>query len=68
MEEFKISNIDLINLNQYARSNYCSLFEALKNVSQIKGISPETISQIDKLLRYHQQKLPQLLFRKEYSE
>ena len=51
MEEFKILNIDLINLNQYARSNYCSLFEALKNVSQIKGISPETISQIDKLLR-----------------
>lgn len=50
MEEFKISNIDLVNLNAFSKRNYWSLYESLKKIEQVKGISPETIVNVNKLL------------------
>lgn len=58
MEEFKISNIDLVNLNAFAKRNYWSLYEALKNVDKIKGISAESLPKINKLLNLIDSHLP----------
>lgn len=50
MEAFKISNIDLVNLNAFARRNYWSLYETLENIDKAKGISAESHPKINKLL------------------
>jgi DNA helicase-2/ATP-dependent DNA helicase PcrA len=50
MSAFKVSHLDLININKYARQKVWSLFEALKNCSVIPGISNEALVNIDKLL------------------
>jgi DNA helicase II / ATP-dependent DNA helicase PcrA len=58
MDEFKVSNIDLVNLNAFAKRNYWSLYEALKNVDKIKGISAESLPKINKLLSLIEGHLP----------
>ena len=50
MEEFKVSNVDLVNLNAFAKRKYWSLYETLKNVDKVPGISPESLPKISKLL------------------
>lgn len=50
MKEFKIPNIDLVNLNAFAKRKYWSLYEALKNVDKVPGISSESLPKISKLL------------------
>ncbi|MDD3711097.1 MAG: UvrD-helicase domain-containing protein [Patescibacteria group bacterium] len=50
MEAFKISNIDLVNLNSFAKRNYWSLYEALENIDKVKGLSAESFPKINKLL------------------
>ncbi len=50
MREFKIANIDLINLGAEAKKRYISLYEILKTADQIKIIRPESVVKIKKLL------------------
>lgn len=50
MKAFKISHLDLININRYAQRKVFSLFEALKNHEEITGLSQESRSSIEKLL------------------
>ncbi|MFA5644298.1 MAG: ATP-dependent DNA helicase [Patescibacteria group bacterium] len=50
MEEFKIPNIDLINLNLEAKRRYWSLYEVLKNIDKVKDISSESLPKISQLL------------------
>lgn len=58
MEEFKVDGIDLVSINEFARRNYFSLFEALKNIDKIKGLSPKSQSSISKLLNLIESHLP----------
>lgn len=51
MEVFKVSHIDMININKKARTKVWSLFEALKNIDNILSISEKSISSIKKLLK-----------------
>ncbi len=50
MEIFKVSHLDLITINKVASRKVWSLYEALKNVDQISGLSSESVLNIDKLL------------------
>ena len=50
MPAFKVSHLDLININKYARQKVWSLFEALKNCSVIPGLSNESLLNINQLL------------------
>lgn len=50
MPAFKVSHLDLININKYARQKVWSLFEALKNSAAIPNISSEALLNINKLL------------------
>lgn len=50
MEAFKISHSDLISINKMAARKVWSLYEALKNINAISGISPESVQNINKLL------------------
>lgn len=58
MEEFKVDNIDLVNINAFAKRNYYSLYEALKNIKQIKGLSLTSQKNIEKLLNLIEVHLP----------
>ena len=50
MDIFKVSHSDLININQVANRKVWSLFEALKNIDVISGLSEKSIKNINKLL------------------
>jgi len=50
MTEFKIEHPEIIALNKYAKKKVWSLFEALKNINIISGISEESKNRINKLL------------------
>ncbi|MCK5538533.1 MAG: hypothetical protein KAI79_17035, partial [Bacteroidales bacterium] len=50
MELFKINYHDLVAINKFARRKVFSVYEALKKVDYIKDISPESITNIKKLL------------------
>ncbi len=50
MSGFKVSHLDLITINKFARRKVWSLFEALKNVSSIPGVSDLARNNIAKLL------------------
>ncbi|MFH1661969.1 MAG: UvrD-helicase domain-containing protein [Candidatus Falkowbacteria bacterium] len=50
MEVFKVAHSDIININKFARRKAWSLFEALKNINAISGISAETIVNVNKFL------------------
>lgn len=50
MDIFKVSHIDLININKIANRKVWSLFEALKNIESMDGISDKSIANINKLL------------------
>ncbi|MHB8903760.1 MAG: ATP-dependent helicase, partial [Patescibacteria group bacterium] len=50
MDIFKVSHLDLININKVANRKVWSLFEALKNINQVPGISDKSIKNINKLL------------------
>ncbi|MFA5420813.1 MAG: ATP-dependent DNA helicase, partial [Patescibacteria group bacterium] len=50
MEEFKIGYSDLQNIITESKKKYWSLFEGLKNIDKIKGISSEALPKINKLL------------------
>ena len=58
MEEFKIPNIDLINLISFANKKYYSLFEALKNADKVPNLSSEAFAPINKLLKLIEEHLP----------
>ncbi|MFA5753742.1 MAG: UvrD-helicase domain-containing protein [Patescibacteria group bacterium] len=50
MEIFKVAHLDLVNINKMAARKVWSLYEALKNVSAISGVSAESLKNIRKLL------------------
>lgn len=50
MEIFKVSHLDLVTINKMAARKVWSLYEALKNVNAIPGVSAESIKNINKLL------------------
>jgi len=50
MDIFKVSHPDLVNINKMAARKVWSLYEALRNVRVVPGISPESEQNIDKLL------------------
>ena len=50
MEIFKVSHLDLVNINKMAARKVWSLYEALKNINAIPDISTESIRNINKLL------------------
>lgn len=50
MQSFKVSHLDIITINKFARHKVWSLFEALKNISAIPNISETGRNNIDKLL------------------
>src|SRR5680860_343245 len=50
MEAFKVSHLDLVTINKIAVRKVWSLYEALKNIDLINGVSPESVSRIKKLL------------------
>jgi len=50
MEAFKVSHLDLVNINKVAARKVWSLYEALKNIDLISGVSPESVVNIKKLL------------------
>ncbi|MFA5184453.1 MAG: UvrD-helicase domain-containing protein [Patescibacteria group bacterium] len=50
MEPFKVAHTDLITINKMAARKVWSLFEALKNINAIVGISAESVQNINKLL------------------
>jgi DNA helicase-2/ATP-dependent DNA helicase PcrA len=51
MAAFKVSQLDLININKFARRKVWSLFEGLKNIAAIPGISADSVANINKLLK-----------------
>ncbi len=61
MPDFKVSNIDLVNINAFAKRNYYSLFEALKNIELIKNISATSRKNIKKLLELLDLHMPLVL-------
>lgn len=50
MPNFKVSHLDIITINKFAKHKVWSLFEALKNVSAIPNVSETARQNIDKLL------------------
>lgn len=50
MEIFKVSHLDLVNINKMAARKVWSLYEALKNITAIPNISAESIKNVNKLL------------------
>ncbi|MEI7452565.1 MAG: ATP-dependent DNA helicase [Candidatus Falkowbacteria bacterium] len=50
MNIFKVSYLDLVNINKMARQKVWSLYEALKNIEVIPNISPEAVVNVNKLL------------------
>ncbi len=50
MEIFKVSHLDIVNINKMAARKVWSLYEALKNINAISGVSPESVKNIEKLL------------------
>lgn len=50
MDIFKVSHLDLVMINKMAAHKVWSLYEALKNINSIPGISAESIQNINKLL------------------
>ena len=50
MEIFKVSHLDLININKMAARKVWSLYEALNNINSIPNISSEGLKNINKLL------------------
>jgi DNA helicase-2/ATP-dependent DNA helicase PcrA len=50
MEAFKVSHLDLVTINKMAARKVWSLYEALKNVNLITGVSAESVVNIKKLL------------------
>ncbi len=51
MEAFKVSHFDLVAINKIAVRKVWSLYEALKNIDLIQGISSASVSNIKKLLK-----------------
>lgn len=51
MSAFKVSQLDLININKFARRKVWSLFEGLKNIAAISNISADSVANINKLLK-----------------
>lgn len=50
MTAFKVSHLDIITINKFAKHKVWSLFEALKNISAIPNVSETGRTNIDKLL------------------
>lgn len=50
MEIFRVSHLDMININKMAARKVWSLYEALKNIKSIKDLSAETYNNVAKLL------------------
>lgn len=50
MPNFKVSHLDLITINKFAKRKVWSLFEALKNITSIPGVSRSARENIAKLL------------------
>lgn len=50
MENFRVSHLDLVNINKMANRKVWSMYEALKNINAIPGISRDSIDKINKLL------------------
>ena len=50
MPAFKVAHVDLININKLARKKVWSLYEALKNINAVSGISSESVKNINKLI------------------
>lgn len=50
MPGFKVSHLDIITINKFARRKVWSLFEALKNIATIPGVSVSARENINKLL------------------
>jgi DNA helicase-2/ATP-dependent DNA helicase PcrA len=50
MPSFKVSHLDIITINKFAKHKVWSLFEALKNIAVIPGISSAAQESIFKLL------------------
>jgi DNA helicase-2/ATP-dependent DNA helicase PcrA len=50
MEAFKVSHLDLVAINKMAARKVWSLFEALKNIRAIPGVSPEAEQNVTRLL------------------
>lgn len=50
MEIFKVSHLDLININKLATRKVWSLYEALQNINAVPGVSAETVKNVNKLL------------------
>jgi len=50
MEIFKVTHLDLVNINKTAARKVWSLYETLKNIDALPGLSPESVKNIHKLL------------------
>jgi DNA helicase-2/ATP-dependent DNA helicase PcrA len=50
MAAFKVSHLDIITINKFAKHKVWSLFEALKNLNEIPNVSDNAHNNIDKLL------------------
>ncbi len=50
MDIFKVSHLDLVNINKVARRKNWSLYESLKNINIIPNISATTVKNVSKLL------------------
>lgn len=50
MNAFKVAHLDLIAINKMATRKVWSLYEALKNINAVPGISPESVKNINRLL------------------
>ena len=50
MPDFKVSHLDIITINKFAKRKVWSLFEALKNIAAIPGVSSSGRENIFKLL------------------
>ena len=50
MPNFKVSHLDIITINKFAKHKVWSLFEGLKNISAIPNVSEKGRVSIDKLL------------------
>lgn len=52
MDVFKVPYEDLVNIHKTARTKVWSLYEALKNISEIKNIAADSVNNINNLLRF----------------
>jgi len=50
MNAFKVSHLDIVTINKIAARKVWSLYEALKNINAIPGISAESYKNINKLM------------------